>query len=63
MAKGDSGAAEAAENVADSPMLRELEKRIHELEGLLGKKTLEAEILKEAMELAPPKKPRSPSVS
>ncbi len=44
-------------------MLRELEKRIHELEGLLGKKTLEAEILKEAMELAPPKKPRSPSVS
>ena len=36
--------------------VRELERRVRQLECLLGRKTLENEILKEALELARPKK-------
>ncbi len=37
--------------------MKDLEKRVRQLERLLGRKTLENEILKEALELARPKKP------
>ena len=39
------------------PALRELERRIRDLERLLGRKTMEAEILKEALDVARAKKP------
>ena len=47
----------ANEDVVASSKVRTLEKRVHDLERLLGRKTLENEILKEALELARPKKP------
>jgi transposase len=37
-------------------IIRELGKRVRELERMLGKKSMEAENLKEALELARPKK-------
>jgi transposase len=37
--------------------VRRLEERVRELERLLGRKTMEVEILKEALELARAKKP------
>ena len=37
--------------------LRRLEERVRELERLLGRKTMEVEILKEALDLARAKKP------
>ena len=45
------------------PMLRRLEERVRELERQLGRKTLEVEILKEALELARAKKAISLSSS
>ncbi|MBB4653424.1 putative RNase H-like nuclease (RuvC/YqgF family) [Aminobacter niigataensis] len=36
--------------------MRELEKRVRDLERMLGRKTMEVEILKEALDLAAPKK-------
>jgi transposase len=36
--------------------VRELETKVRELERLLGRKTMEAEILREALEAARPKK-------
>ena len=39
------------------PELRRLEERVRDLERLLGRKTMENEILKEALELAQAKKP------
>ena len=46
-----------------APHVRELEKRVRDLERMLGKKTMEAEILKEALDLARPKKQTSPLLS
>jgi len=43
--------------------VRDLEKRVRELERLLGRKTLEVEILKEALDAARAKKPISPLLS
>jgi len=43
--------------------VRELEKRVRDLERLLGRKTMEVEILKEALDLARAKKPLSPLAS
>jgi len=40
-----------------SGVARRLEERVRDLERLLGRKTLELEILKEALELARSKKP------
>jgi transposase len=37
--------------------VRRLEERVRELQPLLGRKTMEVEILKEALELARAKKP------
>jgi transposase len=63
MADGGYTAVEADEDVIGTSKVRELEKRVRELERLLGRKTMEAEILKEALAVARPKKPSSPLVS
>lgn len=57
MAEGGHAAVEADEDVIGASKARELEKRVRDLERLLGKKTIEAEILKEALDLARPKNP------
>jgi len=46
-----------ADDVVGAARVRELEKRVRDLERMLGKKTMEVEILKEALDLAAPKKP------
>ena len=57
MLEGGATAVEADEDVVGAPRLRELEKRVRDLERMLGRKTMEVEILKEALDLASPKKP------
>ena len=57
MLDGGAVAVQADDDVVAATKLRELEKRVRELERMLGKKTMEAEILKEALDLASPKKP------
>ena len=52
MAEGGKEAIKADEQVVSSAEVRALEKRIRELERVLGKKTLENEILKEAVKVA-----------
>jgi transposase len=59
MLEGGFEAVRADEPVVGETHVRELERRVRELERLLGKKTLEVEILKEALDAARPKKPTS----
>lgn len=54
--EGGATAVQADEDVVAASRLRELEKRVRDLERMLGRKTMEAEILKEALDLASPKK-------
>ncbi|MDE2365289.1 MAG: IS3 family transposase [Hyphomicrobiales bacterium] len=56
MLEGGQVAVEADEDVVGASQVRDLEKKVRELERLLGRKTMEAEILKEALALARPKK-------
>ena len=56
-------AAQADEDVVGASQVRELEKRVRDLERMLGKKTMDAEILKEALDLARLKKRTSPLLS
>jgi transposase len=56
MAEGGLEAVRADEDVVAASRLRELEAKVRELERLLGRKTMEAEILREALEQARPKK-------
>ncbi len=56
MAEGGKEAIKADDQVVSSAEVRALEKRIRELERVLGKKTLENEILKEAVKVAHEKK-------
>ena len=56
MLEGGFQAVAADEDVVGTSRLRELERRVGQLERLLGRKTLEAEILREALDLARPKK-------
>ena len=56
MAEGGKEAIKADDEVVSSAEVRALEKRIRELERVLGKKTLENEILKEAVKVAHEKK-------
>ena len=56
MLEGGFQAVAADEDVVGTSRVRELERRVRQLECLLGRKTLENEILKEALELARPKK-------
>jgi transposase len=57
MLEGGAVAVQADEEVVATTRVRELEKRVRDLERSLGRKTLENEILKEALDLAGPKKP------
>jgi transposase len=50
---------QADEPVVGQTQVRDLEKRVRELERLLGRKTLEVEILKDALDAARAKKPMS----
>jgi transposase len=59
MLEGGFEAVQADEPVVGQTQLRDLEKRVRELERLLGRKTLEVEILKEALDVARVKKPMS----
>lgn len=63
MLEGGQAAIQADEDVVGTSRVRDLEKRVRDLERLLGRKTMEAEILKEALDLARPKKPMSPLLS
>jgi transposase len=63
MLEGGYAAVQADEDVVGASQVRDLEKRVRDLERMLGKKTMEAEILKEALELARPKKRTSPLLS
>ena len=56
MSEGGKAAIEANDHVVGASEVRALKKRIRDLERLLGKKTMEVEILKEAIELAREKK-------
>jgi transposase len=56
MAQGGKQAIEAGDDVVAAGEVRELKRRIRELERVLGKKTLENEILRVAVELAHQKK-------
>ena len=63
MAEGGQVAVAADEDVVGASQVRDLEKKVRELERLLGKKTMEVEILKEALDAARVKKPTLPLVS
>ena len=56
MAEGGREAVRADDEVVASAEVKALEKRIRELERVLGKKTLENEILREAVKAAHEKK-------
>jgi len=56
MREGGLSAIKANEPVIGASEVRQLKNRIRELERLLGKKTMEYEILKEAIEIAREKK-------
>ena len=57
MAEGSREAVRADDEVVSAGEARELKRRIRELERVLGKKTMEVEILREALALAQVKKP------
>jgi len=52
MAEGSREAVAADDEVVSAAEVRDLKKQIRELQRVLGKKTLEVEILREAVELA-----------
>jgi transposase-like protein len=55
MSEGGKKAVRADDEVVAVSEVRRLEERVRELERLLGRKMMEVEILKEALELAPAK--------
>ena len=57
MSEGGKEAVRADDAVVAASEVRRLEERVRELERLLGRKTMEVEILKEALDLARAKKP------
>ena len=57
MLEGGSVAVIGDDEVTSNKLVRQMEERIRELERQLGRKTLEVEILKEALDKARPKKP------
>ena len=63
MLEGGHAAVQADEDVVGASRVRDLEKRVRNLECLLGRKTMENEILKEALDFARPKKRTSPLLS
>ena len=63
MSDGGKEAVRADDEVVAASEVRRLEDRVRELERLLGRKTMEVEILKEALDLARAKKAISLSSS
>ena len=63
MAEGGQEAVRADEEVVPISRVRELENRVRELERLLGRKTMENEILREALAKSQAKKPISRPLS
>jgi transposase len=57
MTEGGAAAVGSDESVVGSSEVRRLEERIRDLERLLGRKTLEIEILREALAKSESKKP------
>jgi len=57
MAEGSREAVRVDDEVVSAGEARELKRRIRDLERILGKKTMEVEILREALALAQVKKP------
>ena len=57
MSEGGAAAVGSDEPVVGSSEVRKLEERVRELERLLGRKTMEVEILREALSKANSKKP------
>jgi len=57
MSEGGKEAIRADDDVVAASEVRRLEERVRELERLLGRKTMEVELLKEALDLARAKKP------
>jgi transposase len=57
MSQGGQIAVKADEDVVAASKARDLEQRVRELERLLGRKTMEVEVLKEALAVAREKKP------
>ena len=57
MSEGGKEAVRADDEVVAASEVRRLQDRMRELERLLGRKTMEVEILKEALDLARAKKP------
>ena len=57
MSEGGKEAVRADDEVVAAAEVRRLEERVRELERLLGRKTMEVELLKEALDLARAKKP------
>lgn len=60
MENGEEKGLEAGEDVVPASQLKQAEARIRELERMLGKKTIENEILQEAVKIAREKKLISP---
>lgn len=58
MTEGGLEAVRADEDVVAASRVRELEAKVRELERPLGRKTMKAEILRDAMEAARPKNSR-----
>jgi transposase len=56
MSDGGKVAVQADEQVVSASEAKSLKKRVRELERILGKKTMEVEILKEALDIAREKK-------
>ncbi len=56
MSEGGKTAVQADDQVVSASELRALKKQVRDLERLLGKKTMEVEILKEAIDIAREKK-------
>ena len=63
MLEGGRVAVTGDDEVTSNKLVRQMEERIRELERQLGRKTLEVEILKEALDKARPKKPTWPAPS
>jgi transposase len=57
MLEGGAVAVSDDDDVTSNRVVRQMEDRIRELERQLGRKTMEVEILKEALDKARPKKP------
>jgi transposase len=59
LSEGGAAAVDSDEPVVGNSEVKKLEERVRELERMLGRKTLEAEILREALSKAQSKKPIS----